>query len=129
MGIKYTLHPDRSCTDVYCDGCGKRIEREIHGIVLFNLPYPAPTSDEYWICHKREKCWRKIKKVHNPPGSQELGTFFKDILMGFKDLKVSGHSDQGLKNCIIVEKGNREYDNIFDEFKGRGCNLSWWEGE
>ena len=49
--------------------------------------------------------------------------------MGFKDLKVSGHSDQGLKNCIIVEKGNEEYDDVFDDFKGRESNLSWWEGE
>jgi hypothetical protein len=55
--------------------------------------------------------------------------FFKDIIMGFKDLKVSGHSDQGLKNCIIVEKNNNAYGDVFENFKGRGCNLSWWKGE
>lgn len=130
MGIKFTLHPDHSCTDVYCDACGKKIEKESHGVVLFYLPYPAPTSGDYWICHKTEKCRKKIEKDHKKPGNfmgnQSLGMFFKDIMMGFKDLKVSGHSDQGLKNCIIVEKGNEAYDDIFEDFNGRGCNLSWW---
>ena len=129
MGIKFTLHPDYSCTDVYCDACDKRIEKESHGIVLFNLPYPAPTSDEYWICHKRKRCLEKAEREYGPSGNRELGMFFKDIIMGFKDLEVSGHSDQGLKNCIIVEKGNREYDHIFAEFKGRCCNLSWFTGK
>ena len=129
MGIKFTLHSDRSCTVVYCDACGRRIEKVSHGAVLFNLHYPAPTSDEYWICHKRKKCWRKIRKVHNPSGSRELGMFLKDIIMGFEDLNVSGHSDQGLKNCIIVEKGNEAYIDVFEDFKGRSCNLSWYDGK
>ena len=101
MGIKFTLHPDRSCTDVYCDACGKRIEREDNGIVLFSLHYSAPISDEYWLCHKTKKCRAKIRQVHKPSGSRELGEFFKDIIMGFKDLRVSGHSDQGhLHPCL-----------------------------
>ena len=104
----------------------KPLEDELAQLKASPSPDQAQISRlENEIAELREK----IKKVHNPSGSQELGMFIKDLIMGFKDLKVSGHSDQGLKNCIIVRKGDKFYDDVFEDFKGRGCNLSWWEGE
>jgi len=98
--------PGKTIFNLYCDVCGNRIKRMSDGIVQFE-DFKNGTTDKVWICHMK-KCSEHIENKYGISNWWHLDWLFKDLLLSFNDIKVSGSNTTDGFSLETIISINRE---------------------